>query len=155
MPHKTRFHELAHVLLGHTSEGVQADSEITPRNQRECEAESVALLCCAALDLPGVAECRGYVQHWWGQGNPIPERSAQRILKTADQILKAGTSAVEEVELRRVQAYAKTTFRVLLIVGGMGFLAVAPYFSRNAWVFASIGGAAESSPFLVETLHGS
>ena len=45
----------------------------------------------AALDLPGVAECRGYVQRWWGQGNPIPERSAQRILKAADQILKAGT----------------------------------------------------------------
>ena len=52
MPHKTRFHELAHVLLGHTSDGVQADSEITPRNLRECEAESVALLCCAALELP-------------------------------------------------------------------------------------------------------
>ena len=91
LPHKTRFHELAHVLLGHTSDGVQADSDITPRNLRECEAESVALLCCAALDLPGVAECRGYVQHWWGQGHEIPERSAQRILKTADQILKAGT----------------------------------------------------------------
>ena len=91
MPHKTRFHELAHVLLGHTSQGQQADSEITPRNQRECEAESVALLCCAALDLPGVEECRGYIQNWWGQGNPIPERSAQRILKTADQILKAGS----------------------------------------------------------------
>ena len=79
------------MLLGHTSDGVQADSEITRRNLRECEAESVALLCCAALDLPVVAECRGYVQHWWGQGNEIPERSAQRILKTADQILKAGT----------------------------------------------------------------
>ena len=92
LPHKTRFHELAHVLLGHTAEGQQADSEITPRTLRECEAESVALLCCAALDLPGVAECRGYVQHWWGQGYEIPERSAQRILKTADQILKAGTS---------------------------------------------------------------
>ena len=91
LPHKTRFHELAHVLLGHTSDGDQADSEITPRTLRECEAESVALLCCAALDLPGVAECRGYVQHWWGQGHEIPERSAQRILKTADQILKAGT----------------------------------------------------------------
>ncbi len=91
LPHKTRFHELAHVLLGHTSDGVQADSDITPRNLRECEAESVALLCCAALDLPGVAECRGYVQHWWGEGHEIPERSAQRILKTADQILKAGT----------------------------------------------------------------
>ena len=91
LPHKTRFHELAHVLLGHTAEGLQADSEITPRNLRECEAESVALLCCAALDLPGVAECRGYIQNWWGQGHEIPERSAQRILKAADQILKAGT----------------------------------------------------------------
>ena len=90
LPHKTRFHELAHVLLGHTSEGMQADAEITPRTLRECEAESVALLCCAALDLQGVAECRGYVQHWWGQSE-IPERSAQRILKVADQILKAGT----------------------------------------------------------------
>ena len=49
------------------------------------------LLCCAALDLPGVPECRGYIQRWRGQGQEIPERSAQRILKTADQILKAGT----------------------------------------------------------------
>ena len=91
LAHKTRFHELAHVLLGHTTEGMQADSEITPRTLRECEAESVALLCCAALDLPGVPECRGYIQRWWGQGHEIPERSAQRILKAADQILKAGT----------------------------------------------------------------
>lgn len=92
MAHKTTFHELGHVLLGHTTEGEQNDGELTPRNLRECEAESVALLCCAALDLPGVAECRGYIQSWHGQGNPIPERSAQRILKVADQILKAGTT---------------------------------------------------------------
>ena len=46
----------------------------------------------AALDLPGVDESRGYIQSWWGQDNPIPERSAQRIFKAADQILKAGTS---------------------------------------------------------------
>jgi antirestriction protein ArdC len=91
LPHKTRFHELAHILLGHTSEGSQADSELTPRDLRECEAESVALLCCAALDLPGVEFSRGYIQAWWGAGNPIPERSAQRILKAADQILNAGT----------------------------------------------------------------
>ena len=91
LPHKTRFHELAHALLRHTVEGMQADSEIMPRSLRECEAESVALLCCAALDLPGVAEARGYIQRWWGQGQEIPERSAQRILKTADAILKAGT----------------------------------------------------------------
>ena len=47
MPHKTRFHELAHVLLGHTSEGTMNDGELTPRNLREVEAESVALLCSA------------------------------------------------------------------------------------------------------------
>lgn len=92
LPHKTRFHELGHVLLGHTAEGAQSDSEITSRNLRECEAEAVALICCAALDLAGVEFSRGYIQSWWGQGNPIPERSAQRILKVADQILKAGTS---------------------------------------------------------------
>jgi antirestriction protein ArdC len=93
MPHKTRFHELAHVLLGHTAEGLQADGEITPRNLRECEAEAVALLCCAALGLPGVEQCRGYIQAWWGADHPIPERSAQRVLKAADQILRAGGDA--------------------------------------------------------------
>jgi hypothetical protein len=95
MPHKTRFHEIAHVLLGHTSEATMNDGELTPRSLRECEAESVALLCCAALGLTGVEHCRGYIQNWWGQGNPIPERSAQRIMKVADQILKAGANEAE------------------------------------------------------------
>ena len=58
LPHKTRFHELAHVLLGHTAEGLQADGDQTPRTLRECEAETVALLCCAALELPGIDEAR-------------------------------------------------------------------------------------------------
>jgi hypothetical protein len=86
----------AHVLLGHTAEGEQNDGELTPRNLRECEAEAVAMLCCAALGLPGVEFSRGYIQSWWGASNPIPERSAQRILKAADQILKAGTSATTD-----------------------------------------------------------
>jgi antirestriction protein ArdC len=97
LPHKTRFHELAHAVLGHTAEGEQHDGERTPRNLRECEAEAVALLCCAALDLPGAEFSRGYIQSWWGAGNPIPERSAQRILKAADQILKAGAAVDLEV----------------------------------------------------------
>jgi hypothetical protein len=69
---------------------MQADEEITPRNLRECEAEAVSLVCCAALNLPGVEASRGYIQAWWGKGNPIPERSAQAILRVADQILRAG-----------------------------------------------------------------
>jgi antirestriction protein ArdC len=90
LPWKTTFHELAHVLLGHTSEGQQSDDERTPRNLAECEAEAVALLCCEALCLPGASEARAYIQSWWGTGNEIPERSSQKILKVADQILKAG-----------------------------------------------------------------
>ena len=30
LPHKTRFHELAHVLLGHTTEGEQNDGAADP-----------------------------------------------------------------------------------------------------------------------------
>ena len=48
LPHKTRFHELAHVVLGHTAEGEQRDGELRLQNLRECEAEAVALICCAA-----------------------------------------------------------------------------------------------------------
>lgn len=90
-PERTRFHEVAHVVLGHTAEITDqlSDSDRTPRNLREVEAEAVALLCAAALELPGAEYSRGYIQHW-ARTEPIPERSAQRILKAADQILKAG-----------------------------------------------------------------
>ena len=85
-----------HVLLGHTAEGEQNDGErdaaricasVRPKRSR----------CCAARrsTCPASSYCRGYIQNWWGAGNPIPERSAQRILKAADQILKAGTIGAE------------------------------------------------------------
>jgi hypothetical protein len=90
LPHKTLFHELAHVVLGHTAEtGTLDDHDLTPRNLREVEAECVALICCESLGLAGIPECRGYVQNWLGK-EVIPERSAQRIFKAADAILKAG-----------------------------------------------------------------
>lgn len=96
LPHKTMFHELAHVMLGHTSETAElSDSEVTPRSLREVEAESVAMICCEALNLSGASEARGYIQSWnQARGNePIPERSAQRIFKAANQILTAGRPA--------------------------------------------------------------
>ena len=97
LPHLTRFHEMAHVLLGHTIEGEQNDGALTPRNLRECEAEAVAMRCCAALGLPGVEYSGRYIGHWWGAGK-ISRRSAQRILKAVDQILKAGTSTPADSE---------------------------------------------------------
>ncbi|HST22188.1 MAG TPA: ArdC-like ssDNA-binding domain-containing protein [Blastocatellia bacterium] len=92
LPHKTTFHELAHCLLGHTSESELSDTERTPRSLREVEAESVALICCESLGLPGAEYSRGYIQGWI-EGDVIPERSAQKIFHAADQILKAGQIA--------------------------------------------------------------
>lgn len=94
LPHKTLFHELAHVVLGHTTKADFNDTERTPKNLREVEAEAVALLCCEALDFDGAEFCRGYIQEWLKRGSDsaIPEKSAQKILKAADQILKAGTT---------------------------------------------------------------
>lgn len=89
MPYKTTFHELAHCLLGHVSEGEMNDTERTPRNLREVEAESVALICCESLGLPGAEFSRGYIQGWL-KGDVIPEKSAQKIFHAADQILRAG-----------------------------------------------------------------
>ena len=99
LPHKTLFHEIAHVLL-HTSEGDFTDTEQTPRNLREVEAESVALLCCEALNLEGADYARGYIQHWLYEGigyeaDAIPEKSAQKIFRAADQILRAGRPTTE------------------------------------------------------------
>jgi antirestriction protein ArdC len=91
-PFKTLIHELAHVVLGHTAEGEMSDSDRTPRDVRELEAESVAMLVCAALGQPGVEHSRGYIQAWF-KGETMPEASARRILKTADTILKAGRPA--------------------------------------------------------------
>jgi hypothetical protein len=95
LPHKTLFHEAAHVILGHTTESDFSDTERTPKNLREVEAEAVALLCCEALNLTGAEYCRGYIQNWLYpavgfNGAGIPEKSAQKIFHAADQILRAG-----------------------------------------------------------------
>ena len=100
LPHKTLFHEAAHVTLGHTAEGDFADGEATPRSLREAEAEAVALLCCESLGLEGADYCRGYIQNWLYRGvgfdaTAIPERSAQKIFRAADQIIRAGCTQSE------------------------------------------------------------
>jgi antirestriction protein ArdC len=97
LPWKTLFHELAHIMLGHTTEsGGMVDHDQTPTNIREVEAEGVALICCESLALPGSEFCRGYIQRWLA-GEKISDASAQRIFKAADAILKAGHPASEDV----------------------------------------------------------
>jgi hypothetical protein len=89
LPHKTTFHELAHIVLGHTEEGQLVDSALTPRNIREVEAECVALICCESLQVAGTEYARGYIQNWLA-GESISDRSAQKIFSAASAILKAG-----------------------------------------------------------------
>ena len=86
----------------HTGEGDFADGEATPRNLREVEAEAVALLCCESLGLEGAEFCRGYIQNWLGRGNgfnaeAITEKSAQKIFRAADQIIRAGRPQIAPV----------------------------------------------------------
>jgi antirestriction protein ArdC len=90
LPAKTMFHEIAHIILGHT-DVTQHDTAELPRNIMEVEAEGVALLCLESLGLPGSDYCRGYIQNWLGTGGQIEEKVAKRIMKAADQIIKAGT----------------------------------------------------------------
>jgi antirestriction protein ArdC len=94
LPHKTLFHELAHVELGHTGQGEVNDSEGVPRSLAEVEAESVALIVCESLGLPGADCARGYIQGWLDR-EAIPEKSAGRIFGAADRILRAGRKAPE------------------------------------------------------------
>jgi antirestriction protein ArdC len=90
LPHKTTFHELAHIVLGHTTAEKLVDSEQTVRHIREVEAESVALICCESLGLEGAEYCRGYIQHWMKTESEIPNQSAARIFAAASSMLKAG-----------------------------------------------------------------
>lgn len=96
--HRTMLHELAHVVLGHTTKGeTLTDDARPPYNLGEVEAESVAFIVAEVLGLEGSAESRGYVQHWnrTRGAEPIPERSAQKIFKAADAILRAGRAGAD------------------------------------------------------------
>jgi len=93
LPQKTTFHEVAHVVLGHTTSEKLVDGEHTPRHLCEVEAESVALICCETLGLDGAEFCRGYIQHWLKTEREIPNHNAAHIFAAATSILKAGTPA--------------------------------------------------------------
>jgi antirestriction protein ArdC len=93
LPPKTTFHEIAHIVLGHTTTDRLVDSEQTARHIREVEAESVALICCETLGLEGAEFCRGYIQHWLKTEKELPNQSAARIFVAASSILKAGSPA--------------------------------------------------------------
>lgn len=102
-PAFTLFHEMAHVVLGHTAKG----EDWTTTNERpsyatgEVEAEGTAYIVASVLGLAddtSLTESRGYLSHW-RRGADVPEKTAQRIFKAADAILRAGRTKPTESEV--------------------------------------------------------
>jgi antirestriction protein ArdC len=101
LPWKTTFHEMAHCLL-HSSEAQMADGEMLQKCIKEAEAESVAYLCCATLELPGLEQSRAYIQNWLNSTEPYLEfrkKSAARVFAAANKILKAGAETAKAGEV--------------------------------------------------------
>lgn len=92
----TTFHELAHIVLGHTEEADFTDTKTrTPRNVKEMEAEATAMIVMDALGEKDHAQSRGYIQNWYGK-NEISEESARHIFAAANAILSAGRTKQEQ-----------------------------------------------------------
>jgi hypothetical protein len=96
---KTVYHELGHIILGHTIphhfEEYQAH-----RGIMEFQAEATAYLVMNELELMDeetASHSRGYIRHWLGEEHP-PDQAIRQVFTAADRILKAGRLAVTEGE---------------------------------------------------------
>lgn len=88
---KTIFHELGHIVLGHTLPSLHA-KYAQHRGPMEGEAEITALIVMnevGLLDDETASHMRGYVQHWM-QDETFTEQAARRIFRAAEAILRAG-----------------------------------------------------------------
>ncbi|MEM9423551.1 MAG: ArdC-like ssDNA-binding domain-containing protein [Spirochaetota bacterium] len=84
-PEAALFHELAHIVLGHTEPGRKMSKEL-----KEVEAEATAYICLATLGkLDELDASRQYLQDWL-KGKILPSKTVQRIFNAADTILNAG-----------------------------------------------------------------
>ncbi len=87
-PMKTMFHELAHILLGHTDQQMD-DSATLARNIKEFQAESVALICAACIgQTDELKYSLWYLQNWW-----IPEdldkKMIEKLFSVSNKIINA------------------------------------------------------------------
>jgi hypothetical protein len=90
-PNKTRFHELAHIILGHTLQHHYGEYA-THRGIMEFQAEAVAYLAMnelGQLDEETASTSRGYIQHWLRDERP-PDQAIREVFTATDLILKAG-----------------------------------------------------------------
>lgn len=90
-PLKTLFHELGHVVLGHTTPD-KIEEYQAHRGVKEFQAEATAYLCMndvGATEQMDAAGSRGYIQHWL-HGETPPDSAIREVFKAVDTILRAG-----------------------------------------------------------------
>jgi hypothetical protein len=88
---KTRFHELAHIVFGHTAPGKHSEY-LSHRGVMEFQAEAVAYLAMHELEVEepdSAAESRAYIQDWLSGATP-DDSAIRGVFVAADQILRAG-----------------------------------------------------------------
>jgi hypothetical protein len=88
---KTVFHELGHIVLGHTLPHA-LDEYATHRGVMEFQAEATAYLVMNELELMDeetASHARGYIAHWL-KGEQPPDTAIQQVFRAADAILRAG-----------------------------------------------------------------
>jgi hypothetical protein len=93
---KTRFHELAHIVLGHTLPH-HFEEYTSHRGIMEFQAEATAYLVMnelEAMDEETASASRGYIRHWLGEEQP-PDQAIRQAFTVADRILRAGRLASE------------------------------------------------------------
>lgn len=97
-PHKTRFHELAHILLGHTLPHHYEEYQ-AHRGIQEFQAEATAYLVMNELELMDdetASTSRAYIRHWLKDEQP-PDQSIRQVFTVADRILKVGRIEVSNI----------------------------------------------------------
>jgi hypothetical protein len=103
-PMKTTFHELAHIVLGHTTKEEASEYKLH-RGLKEFQAEAVAYILAHELDLTDwdAAESRAYIRTWL-KGGEVPDKAIRQVFAAVSRILEAGRSAAEsEGELDQVE----------------------------------------------------
>ncbi len=94
---KTRFHELAHIVLGHTLPHHFEEYQVH-RGMMEYQAEAAAYLVMNELEVMDeetASTSRGYIRHWLGEEQP-PDPAIRQVFVAADRILRAGRIAVAQ-----------------------------------------------------------
>jgi antirestriction protein ArdC len=100
-PTHTTFHELAHIVLGHTTADKLA-LYIAHRGVFEFEAEATAYLVMhelGLLDEAAASHSRAYIQGWLSGHEAPSDAVIRQVFQAVDKILKAGRPAKVEKDV--------------------------------------------------------